>query len=60
MGNEKKILSDVERIDKNRRIAEAYYAAYNKQAVKDGAVYDEWMPYRITVRRRFCIMCGRI
>ena len=43
MGNEKKILSDVERIDKNRRIAEAYYAAYNKQAVKDGAVYDEWI-----------------
>jgi len=28
----------MERIDKNRRIAEAYYAAYNKQAVKDGAV----------------------
>ena len=43
MGNEKKILSDVERIGRNRRSAEAYYAAYNKQAVKDGAVYDEWI-----------------
>lgn len=43
MGNEKRILSDMERIDKNRRIAEAYYAAYNKQAVKDGTVYDEWI-----------------
>ena len=40
---ERKILTDVERIEKNRRIAEAYYAAYDKKAVKDGATYADWV-----------------
>ena len=30
---EKRILTDMERIEKNRRIAEAYYAACDKKAV---------------------------
>ena len=40
---EKKILTDTERIEKNRRIAEAYYAAYDRKAVKDGATYADWV-----------------
>ena len=43
MNMERKILTDVERIEKNRRIAEAYYAAYDKKAVKDGATYADWV-----------------
>lgn len=30
------------RIDLHRRMAESYYHAYLKKAVKDGATYDEW------------------
>ena len=40
---EKKILTDMERIEKNRQIAESYYAVYSKKTVKDGAVYDKWV-----------------
>ena len=40
---EKIKLSDMERMEKNRRIAEAYYAAYDKKVVKDGASYDDWV-----------------
>ena len=40
---EKKILNDMERIEKNRQIAESYYAVYSKKTVKDGAVYDKWV-----------------
>lgn len=43
MNMEKKILTDMERIEKNRRIAEAYYAAYDKKAVKDGTTYADWV-----------------
>ena len=36
-------LTERERIEKNERIARAYYAAYDKKAVKDGAVYEDWV-----------------
>ncbi len=36
-------LNDQQRIENNRRIAEAYYGAYDKKAVKDGATYDNWV-----------------
>ena len=39
---EKKILTDLERIENNRKIAMSYYAAYDKKAVKDGATYETW------------------
>ena len=39
----KKILNDLERMKKNRKIAESYYAVYSKKTVKDGAVYDKWV-----------------
>ena len=39
---EKKVLTSEERIANNRAIAESYYHAYDKKAVKDGAVYDVW------------------
>lgn len=39
---EKKVLTNEERIANNRAIAESYYHAYDKKAVKDGAVYDVW------------------
>ena len=39
---EKKVLTDLERIANNRAIAESYYRAYDKKAVKDGAVYETW------------------
>lgn len=38
----KKILTNEERIANNKAIAESYYHAYDKKAVKDGAVYDTW------------------
>ncbi len=38
----KKVLTDEERIALNRSIAESYFAAYDKKAVKDGATYDNW------------------
>jgi len=38
----KKVLTKEERIENNRAIAESYYHAYDKKAVKDGAVYDVW------------------
>ena len=41
--SEKKILNDIERIEKNKQIAESYYAVYSKKTVKDGAVYDKWV-----------------
>ncbi len=37
-----KELTNQERIDNNRKIAEAYFTAYDKKAVKDGAAYDCW------------------
>ena len=40
---EKKILNDMERMEKNKQIAESYYDVYSKKAVKDGAVYDKWV-----------------
>ena len=40
---EKKILNDMERLEKNRQIAESYYIVYSKKTVKDGAVYDKWV-----------------
>ena len=40
---EKEVLTDAMRIEKNRRIAQAYYAAYDKKAVKDGATYADWI-----------------
>ena len=49
---EKKILTDMERIEKNRRIAEAYYAAYDKT----------WMwplANMAPIRRVLTITCGR-
>lgn len=39
---EKRKLTDMERIERNERIAWAYYAAYDKKAVKDGATYADW------------------
>ena len=41
--SEKKILNDMERLEKNRQIAESYYIVYSKKTVKDGAVYDKWV-----------------
>ncbi len=43
MGEERRVLTDMERIERNRRIAMAYYSAYDKHAVKDGATYDDWV-----------------
>lgn len=40
---EKKNLSNEERIANNAAIADSYYHAYDKKAVKDGAVYDVWV-----------------
>lgn len=39
----KKILTNEERIANNKAIAESYYHAYSKKAVKDGASYDAWV-----------------
>lgn len=39
---EKKILTNEERIANNAAIAQSYYSAYDKKAVKDSAVYDVW------------------
>lgn len=36
-------LNAIVRIDKNRKIAEAYYHAYDKKTVKDGASYENWV-----------------
>ena len=40
--NETKILTNSELIENNRKIAETYFHAYDKKAVKDGAVYEGW------------------
>ena len=40
--SEKKILTSGERLALNRRLAESYFTAYDKKAVKDGETYDEW------------------
>jgi len=40
---EKKVLNDMERIEKNRQIALSYYTVYDKKTVKDGAVYEKWV-----------------
>ena len=37
-----KELTNEERIANNRAIADSYYQAYDKKAVKNGAVYDVW------------------
>ena len=42
MKEDNKILTNEERIALNRDIAESYFAAYDKKAVKDGATYDNW------------------
>lgn len=39
---ERRKLTDMERIANNRAIAESYFHAYDKKAVKEGAVYDTW------------------
>ncbi len=39
----RKVLTDSERIERNRQIAEEYYKAYDKKAVKDGASYSTWV-----------------
>lgn len=39
---DQRILTDMERIENNRAIAESYFHAYDKKAVKEGAVYDTW------------------
>lgn len=36
------MLSLEERIEKHKKMAQSYYSAYDKKAVKDGATYDEW------------------
>ncbi len=43
MSSEKRKLSEIERIARNKQIAEAYYSAYDKKAVKDGATYESWV-----------------
>lgn len=40
---EKKVLTDLERIENNRAIAMSYYSVYDKTSVKDGSVYDAWV-----------------
>ncbi|MCH3987665.1 MAG: hypothetical protein LKG56_10190 [Lachnospiraceae bacterium] len=32
-----------ERIEKHKKMAEAYHSAYMKQSVQDGAKYDDWV-----------------
>ena len=43
MAEEKRVLTDRERYENNAKIAQSYYSAYDKKAVKDGAVYDAWV-----------------
>ena len=42
MNENKKVLTNEERMSLNKRLAESYFAAYDKKAVKDGATYDDW------------------
>lgn len=42
MNQEKKVLTDAERIAVNKKIAESYLAAYDAKKVKDGATYADW------------------
>ena len=41
--SEKRVLTDSERIETNKRIAEQYYLAYKEKAVKDGGTYADWV-----------------
>lgn len=43
MTEEKRVLIDRERYEVNAKIAQAYYAAYDQKAVKDGATYADWV-----------------
>ena len=43
MSEEKRILTDMERIARNKQIAEEYFKAYDKKAVKDGGTYGSWV-----------------
>lgn len=43
MSGERRVLSEAERYERNAKIAQAYYSAYDKKAVKDGATYDDWV-----------------
>lgn len=38
----KTILTNEQRLSLNKSLAESYFAAYDKKAVKDGATYDNW------------------
>ena len=41
--SDKKILNDMERIERNRQIAESYYSVYKRKEVKDGAIFESWV-----------------
>ena len=40
---EKRILNEKERIERNMQIAESFYKIYSKKIAKDGAVYEKWV-----------------
>ena len=40
---EKKVLTNLGRIENNGAIAMSYYSVYDKTSIKDGGVYDAWV-----------------